>query len=58
LKKVKLFVGLGNKKPKIRCQKEKQRLLDRIEKEKDEDIKAELKKGNIVEVLEDSLNDY
>jgi hypothetical protein len=31
----KSIVGLGNKKPRNRYQKERQRLLERIEKEKD-----------------------
>jgi len=44
----KSIVGLGNKKPKNRYQKMK----ERIEKEKDKDIKAEQKKGNIVTVIE------
>jgi hypothetical protein len=38
----KSIVGLGNKRPKDRYQKERERLLVRIEKEKDSDIKAEL----------------
>jgi hypothetical protein len=38
------IVGLGNKKKPNRFQREGQRLPDRIEKEKDEDIKRELKK--------------
>ncbi len=49
-------VGLGNKKKLNRFQREAQRLLDRIEKEKDEDIKRQLKKGNIVKIIEDSLD--
>jgi hypothetical protein len=36
--------------------KERQRLLDRIKKEKDSDIKRELSKGNIVTIIEDALN--
>jgi hypothetical protein len=51
-------IGIGNKKPKSRVQKERQRLSYRIEKEKDEDINRELKKGNIVEIIEDSLIGY
>jgi len=34
-----------------------EKLLDRIEKEKDSDIKPELKKGNIVEAIENG-SDY
>jgi len=41
----KSITDLGNKKPK-----------DRYQKEKDSNIKAELKKGNILEIIEDSLN--
>jgi transcription antitermination factor NusG len=52
----KSVVGLGNKKKLNRFQREGQRLLDRIEKEKDEDIKRQLKKGNIVKIIEDSLD--
>jgi len=52
----KSITGLGNKKPKNTYQKERQRLLERIEKEKDSDIKAELRKGNIVEIIENSLD--
>jgi hypothetical protein len=33
-----------------------QKLKDRIEQEKDEDIKRELRKGNIVALIEDSVN--
>lgn len=46
------IVGLGNKKPKLSYQKQRQKLLDRIDKEKDEDVKRELRKGNIVEIIE------
>ena len=34
------------------------KLKEQIEKEKDIDIKQELKKGNIVTIIEDSLRDY
>jgi ribosomal protein L7/L12 len=53
---VKAIVGLGNKKPKASYQKQRQRLLEKIDKEKDEDIKAALKRGAIVEIIEDSMN--
>jgi hypothetical protein len=33
-------------------QKQRQKPLDRIQKEKDQDIKAELRKGNTVEIIE------
>jgi len=49
-------LGLGNKRPQNRYQKERERLLKRIEMEKDEDIKRELRKGNIVYVIEDSMD--
>jgi hypothetical protein len=52
----KSIVGLGNKKPRNRYQKERQRLLERIEKEKDPDIRAGLKTGNIVEIIEQGLD--
>jgi hypothetical protein len=54
----KSITGLGNKKLRDRHQRERerQRKLDRIEKEKDPDIKAELRKGNIVEIIEDSMD--
>jgi len=32
------------------------KLKEQIEKEKDLDIKQELKKGNIVEIIEDTMN--
>ncbi len=45
----KSITGLNNKSSKTRIQKQRQRLLERIEQEKDEDIKRELRKGNTVE---------
>jgi hypothetical protein len=42
------LVGLGNKVKKTPFKKQRQKLNDRIEQEKDEDIKSELRKGNIV----------
>jgi hypothetical protein len=42
------IVGLGNKKLRNRYQKERKRLLDRIEEEKDQEIKAELRIGNVI----------
>jgi hypothetical protein len=44
----KSLVGLGNKVEKTPFKKQRQKLNDRIEQEKDEDIKSELRKGNIV----------
>lgn len=44
----KSLVGLGNKVEKTPFKKQRQKLNDRIEQEKDEDIKSELCKGNIV----------
>ncbi|MGI0021981.1 MAG: hypothetical protein ACRD9Q_03870 [Nitrososphaeraceae archaeon] len=49
----KSILGLGNKKPKSSYERQRQKLLEGIEKEKDEDIKRELRKGNLVEVIED-----
>jgi hypothetical protein len=46
--------GLNNKPSKTRIQKQRQKLLERIEQEKDEDIKRELRKGNTVEIISDS----
>lgn len=51
------ITGLGNKKPKSSYQKQRQKVLDRIATEKDEDIKRELRRGNLVEIIEDS-KDY
>ena len=51
----KFIIGLGNKAKKFRFQKERKRLLDRIDQEKDEDIKRELRRGNIVTIIEDSM---
>ena len=48
----KSITGLGNKKKQTPLQRERQRLRDRIEQEKDEDIKRELRKGNTVEIIE------
>ena len=39
-------MGLGNKKRLTPCQKKNNRLKERIEQEKDEEIRAELRKGN------------
>ena len=44
----KSIVSLDNKKKLSPVQKERHRQKDRIQKEKDEDIKRELRKGNIV----------
>ena len=47
------ITGLRNKKPKSSYEKQRQKLLERIDKGKDEDIKRELRKGNSVEIIED-----
>lgn len=49
----KSIVGLDNKIKKTPRQKEKQKLKERIEQEKDEDIKRELRKWNIVNIIQD-----
>jgi len=49
----KSIVGLDNKIKKTPRQREKQKLKERIEQEKDEDIKRELRKGNIVNIIQD-----
>lgn len=45
------IVGLGNKIEKTPVQRERQRVLDRIEEVRDPDIKQELRQGNIVQRL-------
>jgi hypothetical protein len=50
----KSITGLGNKSNERKLtesQKQFQKLKEQIEKEKDSDIKAELKKGNIVTIV-------
>lgn len=49
----KSITGSGNKVIKTPFQEQRQKLKDRIEMEKDEDIKRELRKGNIVTVIGD-----
>ena len=49
----KLITGIGNKLIKTPFQEQRQKRKDRIEQEKDEDIKQELRKGNIVTVIGD-----
>jgi hypothetical protein len=44
--------GLGNKIKKNSREKERQKILDRIEDEKDQDIKEALRRGNTVEIIE------
>lgn len=51
-----MVVGLDNKVKLNPRQKEIEKLKEQIEKEKDLDIKQELKKGNIVKIIEDSLD--
>jgi hypothetical protein len=55
------ITGLGNKSNERKLtesQKRMKKLKEQIEKEKDIDIKNELKKGLTVNVIEDSLTDY
>jgi hypothetical protein len=52
----KTIVGLGNKRKKNRQQNKFQKIKERIEKEKEPDIRKELKKGNTVEIIEDRLD--
>jgi hypothetical protein len=52
----KIITGLDNKRKKTPIQKQRQKLKDRIEQEKDQDIKRVLSKGNIVQIIEDSLD--
>jgi len=49
----KSITGIGNKVIKTPFQEQRRKLKDRIEQENDEDIKQELRKGNIVTVIED-----
>ena len=48
----KTITGIGNKVQKPPLQKQRKKLKDRIEQEKDKDIQAELRKGNIVQIIE------
>ena len=48
----KSLIGLDNNPRKTPRQKELQRKKERIDKEKDSDIKQELKKGNNVEIID------
>ena len=51
--------GLGNKSNPRKLtdsQKKMKRLKEQIEKEKDPEVKAEVKKGNIVTIIEDSMD--
>jgi hypothetical protein len=50
------ITGPGNKVKKSPFQKQIQKLEDRIEQGKNQDIKRELRKGNIVIIIEDSLD--
>ena len=49
---------LGNKKKKTERERERQKILDRIEGEKDEDLKEVLRHGNTVEIIQGSLFRY
>jgi hypothetical protein len=50
----KSFTGLDNKKQKNRYQKQRE-IVMKNRKEKNPDIRAELKKSNIVEIFEEVL---
>jgi hypothetical protein len=54
--KVEFITGLGNKRKKYRHQNKFEKIKERIEKEKDEDVKRQLRKGNTVEIIEDGLD--
>ena len=47
----KKITGLGNKKPKSSYDRQRQEKSVRIDKEKDLEIKRELRKGNVVEII-------
>jgi hypothetical protein len=44
------IIGIGNKLPKTKLQKDSKRIRDKVTKEKDLDVKRELKKGNQVTI--------
>jgi hypothetical protein len=46
------IVGLDNKKKKTGLERERQKVLDKIEEEKDEDIKEALRHRNTVKIIE------
>jgi len=50
------ITGLGNKKSKNRREKDREKLLDRIDNEKEDDIKQALRRGNTVEIFEESVD--
>jgi hypothetical protein len=50
------LLGIGNKEKRSPFQKQMQKLRERIEREEDEDIKRELRKANLVTIIEDSLD--
>jgi hypothetical protein len=50
------LVGIGNNEKMSAFQKQMQKLRERIEREEDKDIKRELIKGNLVTIIEDSLD--
>ena len=52
----KIITGLDIKRKKTPIQKQRQNLKDRIEQEKDQDIKRGLTKGIIVQIIQDSLD--
>lgn len=54
--KGKSITGLGIKVKKSPLKRQMQKLKDRVEEEKDEDIKRELRKGNIVQIIENAFD--
>lgn len=50
------LIGLGNKVKKTPFQKQMQKLKDRIGQEKDKNIKQELRKGNIITIIDSTLD--
>lgn len=54
--KDKSITGLGNKVKKSPLKRQMRKLKDTEEEEKDEDIKRELRKGNIVLVIENAFD--
>ena len=54
--KGKPITGLGNKVKKSPLKRQMQKLKDRVGEEKDEDIKRELTKGNIVLIIENAFD--
>jgi ribosomal protein S27AE len=47
------ILGLDNKRPRTKREKERKRLLDKANREKDSEIRIEIVKGNVIEDLSD-----